>query len=120
MSNKLKAILVITIAMIVVIGAAVVSGGAAAMEIEVKVGPTAVDAEVAEEHNVTVGALEAGDAEFWVQDAAERTHQINLSASQIADVLEGTTVMLNAPADGDGDPLRVLLTLTEVEEDSGW
>ena len=120
MSNKLRTTLAITIAVIVVIGAVMMVGGAAAMEVEVKIGPTAADADVADEHNVTVGALEAGDSEYWIQDAEEHTYRITLSASQIVDVLEGTTVMLDTPADGDGDPLRVLLTLTEVAEDSGW
>ena len=103
--------------------------GAHGGQIVVKVGESADAAKVSTSHNVTVGSLKKAKdkgGEFWVKDAQGTSHPFQLDAKQIADLLDGSMVMVDAKdASGSAAPLRVSLELKPTEPEkaaksSGW
>ena len=86
-------------------------------------GTSPVELEVSDEERKK--AKEKG-GEFWVKDAQGTSHPFQLDAKQIADVLDGSMVMVDAKdASGSAAPLRVSLQLKPTEPEkaaksSGW
>lgn len=103
------------------------SGVQAQQEVEVKIGPPSPSvASHSHDHNITVGSIKRGKREYTLQSKSEDRHQINLTRTQRADLLDGTTVIIRSSKDENGGDLkehqhRVTITYKgEEEESSGW
>ena len=105
----------------------VVTTALAGEKIVVKLGDSADAAKVSKSHNVTLDALKKAKAEgnggFWVKDAAGTSHPFQLDAKQIDDLLDGSTVMVDAKEESAGaKPVRITLEMKKEQaaKPSGW
>ena len=96
-------------------------------EVEVKVAaPPPAVASHSHDHNITVGSIKRGKREYTLQNKAEDRHQINLTRTQRADLLDGTAVIIRSSKDENGGDLkehqhRVTITYQGEEKESyGW
>ena len=102
-------------------------GVQAQQEVEIKIGaPSPSVASHSHDHNITVGSIKRGNREYTLQSKSEDRHQINLTRTQRADLLDDTTVIIRSSKDrDDGDfkehQHRVTITYKgEEKESSGW
>lgn len=77
-------------------------------------------------HDVTVDALKKGTAEYLLKGSSEGSHRVVLTKQQIADLLNGTTVIVQSEKSDESGKIRAhqhRVTLTvkaEERERSGW
>ena len=105
----------------------VVTSALAGEKIVVKLGESAAAAKASKSHNVTLDALKKakaeGGGEFWVKDSSGASHPFQLDAKQIGDLLDGSTVMVDAKEESAGaKPVRITLEMKKEEaaKPSGW
>jgi len=103
------------------------SGVQAQEEVDIKIAaPSPSVASHSHDHNITVGSIKRGKREYTLQSKSEDRHQINLTRTQRADLLDGTTVIIRSGKDENGGDLkehqhRVTITYKgEEQESSGW
>jgi hypothetical protein len=99
-------------------------------KVVVKVGDSADTAKVSASNNVTVDALKKakakGSGEFWAKDAQGTSYPFELDAKQIGDLLDGSTIMVDAKGEnGSASPMRVTLEVKQEKQEkaaksSGW
>ncbi len=104
-----------------------VYGVQAQQEVEVKIGaPSPSMASHSHDRNITVGSINRGKKEYTLQSKSQDRHEINLTAAQRRDLLDGTTVIIRSRKDRDGGDLKehqhqVTITVKgEERESSGW
>lgn len=123
MLGILKTIVILAL----VLSFTLVARGVQAQEnLEVKIAPaTPAVARHSHSHDITEDALSQGSREFVIGSHPTESHRITLTRQQLADILEGTTVIVRSSKDEDGGKLkahqhRVSITLTVEEAGSGW
>ena len=90
--------------------------GAGEKKLIVQIGKSASEAKAAFSHTMTIAKLEKGETEYTVNATADHGHRITLSESQIKDILEGTTVHVEA-----GGHFVVQITAKSLKpKKSGW
>lgn len=102
-------------------------GAQAQQELEVKVGPPlSSGADHSHEHDITVESLKRGKTQYLLGSNPENSHRITLTRQQMADTLDGTTIIVQSGKDKETGNTkahrhRVTITLkTEEPESSGW
>ncbi|MFQ5747351.1 MAG: hypothetical protein ACE5HF_09060 [Gemmatimonadota bacterium] len=122
MRNRLGAGLALALALSGTLGVvrAAAADALAKPKIVVKIGATIDEAKVAEDHDVSMRALQRGQTEFTVK-ADDHEYAIRLTPEQIVDLLDGTTVMVETEAEEGHDPMAVSVEIQGLEpEESGW
>lgn len=101
--------------------------GLAQEELEVKIGDAAPSVvRHAHEHDITIKALKRGKTEYLAGSGSQNSHRVTLTKQQIADILNGTTVIVQTDNSGGIGSIqahrhKVTVTLKiEKEERSGW
>ena len=80
----------------------------------------------AHDHDIKIDALKKDKTGYLLQSAAEDSHRISLTRKQVANILDGTTIIVRTEGDGDGGIFkahrhRVSITFqAEEQESSGW
>ncbi len=78
------------------------------------------------QHDITVDSLKQGKAEYQLKGSSEVSHRVVLTKQQLADILNGTTVIIQSDKSQDAGNVkahqhRVTVTVkTEERERSGW
>ena len=94
--------------------------------LEVKIGPSSPSvAEHSHEHDVTDQALKQGKTQYQLGSKPEDSHRITLTREQLANVVEGTTIIVESDKDQEAGNIkthqhRVTVTLKVEPPDSGW
>ena len=93
--------------------------------LEVKIAPASpAVAKHSHSHDITEDDLTGGTTAYVLGSHPYDSHSITLTSQQLADIREGTTVIVRTAKDKDGGKFkshqhRVSITL-EVEAESGW
>ncbi len=102
-------------------------GAQAQQELEVEIGAASPSgSEHSHKHDITVEDLKQGKTRSLLGSNPEDSHHIPLTRQQVADILDGTTIIVRSGKDKEaGDTKahqhRVTITLTTEEpESSGW
>jgi len=102
------------------------SAARAQQNLEVKIGPSSPSvAEHSHEHDVTDQALKQGKTQYLLGSKPEDSHRIALTREQLANVVEGTTIIVESDKDQEAGMIkvhqhRVTITLQVEPPDSGW
>ncbi|MFQ5682279.1 MAG: hypothetical protein ACE5HC_03310 [Candidatus Binatia bacterium] len=96
-------------------------------EFTIKIGPAAPSvAKHAHKLEITAFSLKQGKGDYKLGSRPEDSHAITLTQEQVADLLDGTTVIVESGKDPDSGEFkahrhRVALTLKDAEStSSGW
>lgn len=96
-------------------------------EVEVKIGaPSPSVASHSHDHNISVSSIKRGKKEYTLRSKSQDRHKINPTATQMGDLLDGTTLIIRSTKDSNGGDLKAhqhQVTITvkgEEEESSGW
>jgi hypothetical protein len=89
-------------------------GSAAPGMVSVLVGAEATEAAG---HDISVDALEAGRTSFSVEGAQGAHYTVELTAEQVADLLAGSTVMVEGAGERGAEQIRV--SIEKEKEDEG-
>ncbi len=122
MQQFLKAIMILAI----VLSIPLLARGVQAQEnLQVKIAPASpAVAKHSHSHDFTEDDLTGGTTTYVLGSHPDDSHSITLTSGQLADITEGTTVIVRTGKDKDGGKFkshqhRVSITL-EVEAESGW
>ena len=122
MQQFLKAIMILAI----VSSIPLLARGVQAQEnLEVKIAPASPGvAKHSHSHDITEDDLTGGTTTYVLGSHPDDSHDITLTRQQLADIGEGTTIIVRTGKDKDGGKFkshqhRVSITL-EVEAESGW
>jgi hypothetical protein len=100
-----------------------------AQEVKVRVSPASIPGmEHEHTHNIAPAALKSGATEFHIGGNPEDIHDIKLSKTQVQNLLNGTTVIVDTELDAPGGLSahvhRLTITTIKVapqqQESSGW
>lgn len=78
------------------------------------------------QHDVTVDSLKQGKTEYQLKGSSEGSHRVVFTKQQLADILNGTTVIVQSEKSQEAGNVkahqhRVTVTVkTEERERSGW
>ncbi len=122
MQQFLKAIMILAI----VLSIPLLARGVQAQEkLQVKIAPASpAVAKHSHSHDFTEDDLTGGTTTYVLGSHPDDRHSITLTSEQLADIADGTTVIVRTGKDKDGGKFkshqhRVSITL-EVEAESGW
>ena len=122
MQQFLKAIMILAI----VLSIPLLARGVQAQEnLQVKIAPASpAVAKHSHSHDITADDLTGRTTTYVIGSHPDDRHSITLTSGQLADIAEGTTVIVRTAKDKDGGKFkshqhRVSITL-EVEAESGW
>jgi hypothetical protein len=86
-------------------GAGSGAGSGAPASVDVRLGSEAV---IAASHDVTMESLNAGQTEYSIEGMDGRTFHVSLDASQVQDLLDGSTIMADGTGtDGQTETIRI-------------
>ena len=102
------------------------SAARAQENLEVKIGPSSPSvAEHSHEHDITGQSLKQGNIQYELGSKPKDSHRITLTREQLADIVEGTTIIVESDKDQEAGTIkvhqhRVTFTLKVEPPDSGW
>jgi hypothetical protein len=123
MNNVEKTIIILASILIIPLLA---RGVQAQEKLQVKVaGATPAVASHSHSHDITENALRGGSTEYTIGSDPKDSHRITLNSQQLADIREGTTVIVRTSKDEDGGKIkahqhRVGINLKVEEAEAGW
>jgi hypothetical protein len=96
-------------------------------ELEVEIGAAAPSVgDHSHPHDITVDSLKQGKMEYLLKGGSEGSHRVVLTKRQVADLLNGTTAIIQSEKSQDSGKIkshqhRVTITVkTRERERSGW
>lgn len=123
MQKFLKAIMILAIMLSIPLMA---RGVQAQENLQVKIAPASpAVAKHSHSHDITEDKLTGGTTTYVLGSHPDDNHSITLTSQQLADIREGTTVIVLTGKDKDGGKFkahqhRVSITLKAEEAESGW